>query len=318
MTFDPKILARVARCFCFLPGREVSAFKIYLLCKWANRPTAPTCDPDALAFLTYTQITDATVSAAICKLVADLKSNPPAPATSFWSRETLLYPMVSGPAPNNLSWRANLKTPGTYDLLEIPGRLPIYSALGIQGDPAATAYLNTQYSPAVAAGPPYPRIFYYVTTDNNTGALAYYCGTWGNTIAVSPRKSGGATAARASYIKDGAVYTAWAGGAGDTFLGAYLWQRISAAQRQASRNGDVPSAHTNNQAEVNGGTTFPMFLFALDNVGSPAAGAYSNALLSGFSYGTPFTTDAEWLAYRGIWETFQLAVNAGRSHPLGV
>lgn len=315
MTFDPKILARVARCFCFLPGREVSAFKIYLLCKWANRPTAPTCDPDALAFLTYTQITDATISAAICKLVSDLKNNG---TPSFWSRETLLYPMVSGPAPNNLSWRANLKTPGTYDLLEIAGKLPTYSLLGIQGNTLVSSYLNTQYSPAVAAGPPFPRIFYYLTSEATTGAASYYCGTWGNTIAISPRYNGGGagTGSRSSYIKDGSVYTPWVGGGGDVHLGAYLWQRISDPVRQAARNADVPSAHTNNQAEATGGTTFPMFLFALDNVGTP--GQYSNALLSGFSYGTPFTTDAEWLAYRGIWETFQLSVNAGRSHPLGV
>lgn len=36
MTFDPKILARVARCFCFLPKTEVRAIMVYLLCQWAK------------------------------------------------------------------------------------------------------------------------------------------------------------------------------------------------------------------------------------------------------------------------------------------
>lgn len=36
MTFDPKILARVARCFCFLPKTEVRAIIVYLLCQWAK------------------------------------------------------------------------------------------------------------------------------------------------------------------------------------------------------------------------------------------------------------------------------------------
>lgn len=36
MTFDPKILARVARCFCFLPKTEVRAVMVYLLCEWSN------------------------------------------------------------------------------------------------------------------------------------------------------------------------------------------------------------------------------------------------------------------------------------------
>lgn len=41
MTFDPRILARVARCFCFLQKTEIRAIIIYLLCQWARVVVSP-------------------------------------------------------------------------------------------------------------------------------------------------------------------------------------------------------------------------------------------------------------------------------------
>lgn len=311
MTFDPKILAQVARCFCFLPAREVSAFKIYLLCQWANRPTGPTCDPDAQAFLDYAQITDPVISAAICQLVADLKANPAAPATSFWDRETIIYPMVSGPAANNLSWRANLKTPGTYDLLEIPGALPTYSVYGIQGNVAVSSHLNTQYSPSVAAGDFKLRIFYYLDIDIVSGGNTYYWASWGNTCAWSGRKSAG-TAAN-FYFKDA---TSDAPYAAASVLGAWVIQRHLTTHKQAARG--AAGFTTIARAQVSGGTTFPIHLFCLNNVG--AFSQFGSPRFSGWSLGQIFDNDAEWLLYRGIWETFQANLNTvpTRAHPLGV
>ena len=59
-------------------------------------------DPDAVAFLTATGITDATISNAINTLVVGLK------AASLWSKLGALYPMVGGTATTH---KFNLKDP---------------------------------------------------------------------------------------------------------------------------------------------------------------------------------------------------------------
>jgi len=59
-------------------------------------------DPDALAFLTATGITDLTISNAINQLVLDLKSN------SIWSKMTAIYPFVGG---TGTTHKYNLKNP---------------------------------------------------------------------------------------------------------------------------------------------------------------------------------------------------------------
>jgi hypothetical protein len=63
-------------------------------------------DPDVLAFLAATGITDATITAAITQLVADLKSY------SLWSSMVALYPIVGGTATTH---KYNLKNPVDSD-----------------------------------------------------------------------------------------------------------------------------------------------------------------------------------------------------------
>jgi hypothetical protein len=64
-------------------------------------------DPDALAFLTATGITDSTITTAIDALVKDLKSN------SLWSKFRYIYPFVGGSATTN---KYNLKDPRDLDV----------------------------------------------------------------------------------------------------------------------------------------------------------------------------------------------------------
>jgi len=64
-----------------------------------------TCDADAQTFITTAGITNATQVAAICQLVADLKS------TGVWSLLNAVYPFVGGSATTH---RYNLKNPSTY------------------------------------------------------------------------------------------------------------------------------------------------------------------------------------------------------------
>ena len=64
---------------------------------------APSCgDADAVAFLTATGITDATISSAICTLVTTMK------ADGTWSKCNAIYPMVGGTATTH---KFNLKNP---------------------------------------------------------------------------------------------------------------------------------------------------------------------------------------------------------------
>ena len=64
-------------------------------------------DPDALAFLTATGITDPTITTAIDTLVKDLK------AQSLWSKFRYIYPFVGGSATTN---KFNLKDPRDLDV----------------------------------------------------------------------------------------------------------------------------------------------------------------------------------------------------------
>jgi hypothetical protein len=60
------------------------------------------CDPDAVAFLSATGITDATITSAICTLVISMK------ADGTWAKMSAIYPMVGGTATTH---KFNLKNP---------------------------------------------------------------------------------------------------------------------------------------------------------------------------------------------------------------
>lgn len=64
-------------------------------------------DPDALAFLTATGITDPTITTAIDTLVKDLKTK------NLWSKFRYIYPFVGGTATTN---KYNLKDPRDLDV----------------------------------------------------------------------------------------------------------------------------------------------------------------------------------------------------------
>lgn len=80
-----------------------------------------TCDADAQTFITAAGITNATQIAAICQLVADLKS------TGVWTSLTAIYPFVGGSATTH---RYNLKNPSTYQITWFGG--VTHSANGVQ------------------------------------------------------------------------------------------------------------------------------------------------------------------------------------------
>ena len=66
------------------------------------RPPSSCTDPDVMAFMAATGITDPTIDRAICNLVAQLK------ADNLWNKLEAIYPMVGGSATTH---KFNLKNP---------------------------------------------------------------------------------------------------------------------------------------------------------------------------------------------------------------
>jgi hypothetical protein len=96
------------------------------------------CDPDAVAFLSASGITDATITSAICTLVTSMKNN------GTWAKMNAIYPMVGGSASSH---RWNLKDPRPLTAafyLTFSGGWT-HSANGILGN-ALNTFANTFYN----------------------------------------------------------------------------------------------------------------------------------------------------------------------------
>jgi len=99
----------------------------------------PALDPDALAFLTATGITDLTITNAINTLVVDLKGY------SLWAKMKALYPFVGGTATTH---KYNLKNPLDTDAafrLVFNGGWT-HSANGVRGN-GTNAFADTKLNP---------------------------------------------------------------------------------------------------------------------------------------------------------------------------
>lgn len=98
-------------------------------------------DPDAQAFITAANITDATQKIATTQLVTDLKT------ANIWNKFRAIYPFVGGTASKH---RYNLKDPrtvaGAYYLTFNGG--VTHSSNGVQFD-GATGYAETFFNPSV-------------------------------------------------------------------------------------------------------------------------------------------------------------------------
>ena len=121
---------------------------------------APSCgDADAVAFLTATGITDATISSAICTLVTTMK------ADGTWSKCNAIYPMVGGTAPTH---KFNLKNPldtnAAFRLLFSGGWT--HSANGALPN-GSNSFANTFFNPSANGSQNSHHISYYSRTNSN-------------------------------------------------------------------------------------------------------------------------------------------------------
>jgi len=121
---------------------------------------APSCgDADAVAFLTATGITDATISSAICTLVTTMK------ADGTWTKMSAIYPMVGGTATTH---KFNLKNPldtnAAFRLLFSGGWT--HSSGGALPNGTNT-YANTFFNPSANSSQNSHHISYYSRTNSN-------------------------------------------------------------------------------------------------------------------------------------------------------
>jgi hypothetical protein len=121
---------------------------------------APSCgDSDAVAFLTATGITDATISSAICTLVTTMK------ADGTWAKMSAIYPMVGGTATTH---KFNLKNPldtnGAFRLLFSGGWT--HSSGGALPN-GSNSFANTFFNPSANASQNSHHISYYSRTNSN-------------------------------------------------------------------------------------------------------------------------------------------------------
>lgn len=118
-----------------------------------------TDDPDVLAFVAATGISNTTQIDAVRKFVLSLKSN------SLWSKFDALYPFMGSSASEH---SYNLKNPALY---QITWNGTVAHGLNtIQGD-GATGYGNTGFNPSTAGG----------QFSLNSASLGAYCNTIGMT-----------------------------------------------------------------------------------------------------------------------------------------
>ena len=119
-----------------------------------------TCpDADAVAFLTATGITDATITSAICTLVTTMKTD------GTWAKCNAIYPMVGGTATTH---KFNLKNPlntnAAFRLSFVGGWT--HSSNGALPNGTNT-YANTFFNPSANASQNSHHISYYSRTNSN-------------------------------------------------------------------------------------------------------------------------------------------------------
>ena len=116
-------------------------------------------DADAVAFLTATGITDATITSAICTLVTTMKTD------GTWAKCNTIYPMVGGTATTH---KFNLKNPldtnAAFRLSFLGGWT--HSSNGALPNGTNT-YANTFFNPSANASQNSHHISYYSRTNSN-------------------------------------------------------------------------------------------------------------------------------------------------------
>ena len=218
-------------------------------------------DPDAVAFLTATGITDPTISLAIDTLVKELK------AYGIWTKMKALYPFVGGTASTH---KFNLKDPqdtnAAFRLQFVGGWT--HSSTGALPN-GTNAYANTFLTPFTSLFQNSAHLSYYSRTNFLIGGMdigVFDLGTLvGTHLGISYSGNLGQMRARINSSTPSTTYTPTNTG------GLFSISRIAAASFKGYRNGASQFTQLSSTLSP---PNFPIYLGAIDL--STVASDYSN------------------------------------------
>lgn len=248
---------------------------------------APTCDADALAFISATGITDATQKSAICTLVTQLKDS------SLWTKLQAIYPYVGGTATTH---KYNLKDTATFKMTWSGGLT--HDANGVTSN-GTTGYGNTTYSLSVSG------------TLNNTCFGGYYRTDVGESSADMGVRSNGGFANQTIYPRFATntfygglnrIEANWATFTNTNSQGFYTVSRADNIEHRAYKNGVFKDATADTNTDL---SNIAMFVCCYNENGTPNFYSTRN---HAFDFIGLNLTDAQQTTLYNIVQAFQTAL----------
>ena len=251
-----------------------------------------TYDSNALAFLNYAGITDATQRSAVNTLVSSLKT------AGVWTKMRAIYPFVGGSA---TSHKFNLKDPrdmNTSFRLEFSGGWT-HSSTGAKPN-GVDAFANTFLASRSYLNNDSLHLSFYSRTDVTSTTCDMGGGQTPNYYAaIYPKFNGGGTLGMSISVHDGGVFVANS----SSSAAFYLATRNSSTQVAIFRN-NLKLSLLNSTRSNN--SDMPIILGALNNngIGTPIPTAYSPREQAFASIGDGLT-DADALAFYNAIQAYQ-------------
>jgi hypothetical protein len=243
---------------------------------------APSCaDADAVAFLTATGITDATITSAICTLVTTMK------ADGTWSKCNAIYPMVGGTATTH---KFNLKNPldtnAAFRLTFTGGWT--HSANGALPN-GTNSFANTFFNPSINASLNSHHISYYSRSNVNLTQSEMGAFVVGSNSQINARFT------NVSYYRINTSNTGWVTFADTDSRALYIANRTASNVVNGWRNSTKVTTGTIASTSL---TNLNYYLGALNNAG--VAGSYSTKQCAFSTIGTGLTDGEAAALYNSI------------------
>lgn len=263
-------------------------------------------DPDAIAFLSVTGLTDAINSYAINNLVTDMKLN------GIWNKMYAVYPFA-GTTSTTQKW--NLKDPRDLDAayrLSFVGGIT-HSINGMQPN-GTNGYANTFFNPATVIGTTTSVSLGVYVNGIGSGTRAYDLGVAADANVnmldiISQRSSGSVGLADFGTFPNGRVET----GALSSGLGQTIGAIRSATDRVFFQNGVKIASSSTNLTPAYASGNIPIGAYNIIDGAFAGIAQFINNRYAFVFIGSGLT-DSEILTYTSIIQRYQNAVS--RSTPL--
>lgn len=248
-------------------------------------------DSDAQAFFTASGVTDLTQKSAVNQLVLDLKSN------SLWSKIKALYPIVGG---NATTHSYNLVNTSLFQLSFSSGWT--HSSTGML---PSVSYANTNLIPNSVLSSSSNHFGIYSRSNLVGGNYASSgCSETGSALQLSLRRFD--SLAYYSVPNDSSPNNTALASAQTNSAGLYLGSRRSTTDIVLYRNSTNIASNTNTMV---GSVlpSYPIFLSAINTIGTPNGATYDNKEIAFCTIGDGLT-NTDLTNYYNIINTFQTSL----------